>query len=80
MMRPTYNREEAISALTNYLQTDLTRAAEPIIKKAVEEFEKELRAKMALRVMAIIDRSFEVSAGMDVLTIRVDYGSQGGRR
>jgi hypothetical protein len=80
MMHPTYNRNEAIDALRAYLQSDLTRAAEPIIKKAVDEFEKELRAKTALRVMTIIDKSFEISTGKDVLTIRVDYSNDGGRR
>lgn len=54
------NSEKLMLDLKDKLNIEMQAAAEPVIRKAVEEAEKEMRKRLAEMFIAIIDSNFSV--------------------
>ena len=59
-------------AIRKLLKTAYDDAAEPIIKQAVQDFERELRQRAGRLALSLIDRSFSVQRDAHHLVIRVE--------
>lgn len=62
----------ASETIRETLQADFKKAAEPIIKQALEDIEKEIRKKLASAVVGILDRGYSLDRQGHELVIRVD--------
>ncbi|HEY1127948.1 MAG TPA: hypothetical protein VGF12_00970 [Roseateles sp.] len=68
------NAENTLGALKAQINVELTKAAEPVIQRALAEIEAEMRKKLAANLVALIDRSYSMTTYGDVLTISVNRG------
>jgi flagellar biosynthesis/type III secretory pathway protein FliH len=57
--------------LKDVLQTRMLEAAEPVVKEALEKFEKNIRAEIAKAVLTIIDRNYSVETLDSHLVIKI---------
>jgi len=55
-----FNEGAVLAQLKETLNTQLVRASEPIVEKAVEEFRRVVRQKMAEQIIATIDSNLSV--------------------
>ena len=62
------------------LTAELQQAAEPLIRKAIEDYEKEVRRRMSVAVIALIEHSFQVESYRDELVIKVLHRTVDGGR
>ena len=65
------NADNALRVLKAQMNVEMQAAAEPVIKAAVAEAEKQIRARVAAMVVAQIDRSFSITRYGEDLTIHV---------
>lgn len=72
------NPENALKHLRASLNMEMQRAAEPIIRKALEDVEKAMRERMAALLIAHIERSFSVRRNGTDLEITV-HQAMGGK-
>ena len=68
------NPDNTLKALKSQLNAELTKAAEPVIQRALIEAEHEMRQRLAVHLVAMIDRSYSLERHGDRLTIVVDRG------
>lgn len=54
------NSENMLRELKERMNEELMAAADPIIKKAVEDAEKEMRKRLASMFVALIDQNFSI--------------------
>lgn len=59
------------------LESELVKAAEPLIQKALADIETALRAKVVQSCHVIMTRSFEIFREQQTLHIKVDLGKLG---
>jgi len=74
------NSDAAVELLRDKLNEGLLAAAEPAIKKAMEDIEKELRKRLGEMLISVIDSSYAVERfGTDLrITVRRTPGTIGG--
>lgn len=70
-MASIFRDQEVSELIKRLLNQELIAAAEPIIQKAVAEFEKEVRKKLAVRLVGMVDESYSMEQHGRTLTIRV---------
>ena len=66
--------ENMLASLMKQMNDEMMAAAEPVIKKAVEEAEKEMRRRLAAMFVAMIDQSFSMERGGQDLRILIKHG------
>lgn len=71
MSRPTITPNQAglLEALQERLNADMLAQAEPLIKEALARIEKEMRARIAQRLIANISRDMDIKAYGQTITI-----------
>lgn len=67
------NSENMIEALKARMNAEMLAAAEPVIKRAVEEAEKEMRQRLGAMFVSLIDSSFSVERNASSLHIIVTH-------
>ena len=65
----TPNQPNMLKALQAQLNADMLAQAEPLIKKALEEIEKEMRARLAQRLIANIEQDMDIRTMGHTITI-----------
>lgn len=65
----TPNVPNAIKALQEQLNADMLAQAEPLIKEALAKIEKEMRARLAQRLIANIQQDMDVRTMGHTITI-----------
>jgi hypothetical protein len=65
--------DKMLAVMKNQMNDEMMKAAEPVIKKAVEEAEKEMRRSLACMFIAIIDKGFSMDRYGDDLRILVKH-------
>jgi len=57
----TYINEEAfIDVIKDSMNAEMTKAAEPVIQKALKEIEAEMRAKLGAMLIATINNDYQI--------------------
>lgn len=72
MAKTWINEENMLAGLKEQMNAELMAAAEPVIRKAVEEAEKEMRRKLATMFVSLINQSFSIQRNATDLYIRVE--------
>lgn len=74
------NGDTMLAELKERMNAEMLEAAEPVIRKAVEEAEKEMRKRLGGLFVAMIDASFSVYRdGRDLhITVRNDVPNKRG--
>lgn len=72
MAKTWINEENMLVALKDQMNAEMMAAAEPVIRKAVEEAEKEMRRKLAAMFVSLINQSFSIQRNATDLYIRVE--------
>lgn len=67
------NQDNMLRDLMSSMNEEMQAAAEPVIRKAVEEAEKKMRRSLATMFVAIIDRSFSIERMGNDIRILVKY-------
>jgi len=65
------NPDSMLAGLKVQMNAEMMAAAEPVIQKAVQEAEKEMRKRLAAMFVSLIDHSFSLERRQDALLIRV---------
>jgi len=60
-----------IHSLRNSMQAELTKALEPMIQTAIAEIEKDLRKKLGVMVIGLLEKSYSVMQDRQELRITV---------
>lgn len=69
-----FNRDEFEKHFNNILKEQFVEASEPIIKKALEDYEKVLRKKVADFALTVIQSDYNVERMQNRLLISVKLG------
>lgn len=72
------NSDNMLAALQKQMNAEMMAAAEPVIKKAVEDAEKEMRKQLGAMVIALIEQSFSIERHGNDLRILVTHA--GGKK
>lgn len=56
------------------MNAEFCAAAEPIIQQAIKEVEIEVRKRIAIKVISLVDKSYSAETNGQVITLRVDMG------
>ena len=67
------NVENMMRDLRAQMNKELQEAAEPVIRKAVEDAEKEMRRRLGTMFVALLDHSFSMERFGDELRILVKH-------
>jgi len=62
-----------------YLRTELMAVAEPVLQQALHDMEVEMRKRLAVAVLGMVDRSYDVRRMQDKLVITVNLSAMGKR-
>lgn len=73
MAQTLINVDSFLAELKQRMNEEMLRAAEPAIKKAVEEAEREIRVRLGAMVVSLLDRSFMVERRAEQLVIVVEH-------
>lgn len=71
------NPDAMLAGLKTNMNAEMMAAAEPVIRKAVEEAEREMRKRLAAMFVSLIDKSFSLERQQDTLLIRVEHRKDG---
>jgi len=63
--------DRMLKSLQEKMNSEMMAAAEPVIKKAVEEAEKEMRRRLGAMVVGLIEQSFSIERFGSDLRIHV---------
>lgn len=76
------NSENMLAALQKQMNAEMVAAAEPVIKKAVEDAEKEMRKRLGAMFVALLDQGFSVEGfGTELrIIVKHDKSAQYGER
>lgn len=67
------NTDNMMRGLKERMNLEMQAAAEPVIRKAVEDAEKEMRKRLGAMVVALIDNNFSVERMGNDLRILVKH-------
>ena len=63
------NPEATLAGIKERINAELLDAAEPVVQRALADVEREMRKRLAVHLVALLDRSFEMHSASDRLTI-----------
>jgi len=65
------NEQEFLAVMKEQINAAMIKAAEPIIKAALMEVEKEMRATLAKHVLARIDQTVDMRTKSDLIVFQI---------
>jgi hypothetical protein len=68
------NEELFAKQIRTLLNEEMTKAAEPLLKKAVADIEAEMRKRLAAMLVGVLDTSYSAERDGRVMAIRVALG------
>lgn len=68
---PPQPDETLLKALAATIADRMCKEAEPFIQQAIKDMEAKMRARARECALAVLDRSMEIHANREVLTIRI---------
>lgn len=70
-MKSHIDTQSTLTGLQKAIEAELVKAAEPLIQKAVADFEKEARRQVGLRCIALLESSYDARQHGQTLVIRI---------
>lgn len=67
------NQDAMLRGLMEKMNAEMMAAAEPVIKKAAEDAEKEMRKRLAVMFVALIEKSFSMERDQNELRILIKH-------
>jgi len=74
---PQNKADEFMKETAAFLVAQMLKEAEPAIQEALKDIEAKMRARVRQSALAILDRSMEIHAHREVLTIRIQQPEGG---
>lgn len=76
-MASLFNQEAFREMVGNGLNEGLLKAAEPIVERALQEIEAEMRRKLAAMLIGMIEHSYNMERNGSDIVVRVALGKPG---
>lgn len=73
-MASIFNEENLLAEIAMKVNQEMMKAAEPIIQKAIEDAEKDMRKQLGAMLIGLINQSFSMTRHGTIIEIRLDQG------
>lgn len=74
---PPNKADEFMRGAAEFITAQMLKEAEPVIQQALKDMEAKMRARARECALAVLDRSMEIHANREVLTIRIQQPNGG---